>query len=145
MGHQNRASLDLIFSDVWGPFPMLSSNGFCCFVIFLNAHTKFIWFYPMVAKSDVFNIFHQFQVLVERQFSLKIKSVETNWGGEYLKVNTYFKTIGIHHHVICPHTHEQNDMVEHRHIHIVETGLTLLGQCNAPLNIGVMLLKVLFI
>ena len=101
MGHQNRAPLDLIFSDVWGPFPMLSSDGFCCFVIFLDAHTKFIWFYPMVAKSDLFNIFHQFQVLVERQFSLKIKYVETDWGGEYQKVNTYFKTIGIHHHVIC--------------------------------------------
>jgi len=34
--------------------------------------------------------------------------------------------------VICPHTHEQNGMVERRHRHIVETGLTLLGQCHAP-------------
>jgi histone deacetylase 1/2 len=58
MGHQTRAPLDLIFSDVWGPFPMLSSNGFHYFVIFVDAHTKFIWFYTMVAKSDVFNIFH---------------------------------------------------------------------------------------
>jgi histone deacetylase 1/2 len=44
----------------------------------------------------------------------------------------YFKMICIHHRVICPHTHEQNDMVEHRHGHIIETGLTLLGQCQAP-------------
>jgi len=86
----------------------------------------------MVAKSDVFNIFHQFQALVERQFALKIKSVQTDWGGEYQKLNTYFKTIGIHHRVICPHIHEQNGMVERRHKHIVETGLTLLGQCHAP-------------
>ena len=42
MGHQTRAPLDLIFSDVWGPSPILSSNGFCCFVIFVDAHTKFI-------------------------------------------------------------------------------------------------------
>jgi histone deacetylase 1/2 len=104
-GHQTLAPLDLIFSDVWGPSPMLSSDGFRYFVIFVDAHTKFIWFYPMVAKSDVFNIFHQFQALVECQFSLKIKSVQTDWGGEYRKLNTYFKTIGIHHRVICPHTH----------------------------------------
>ena len=81
--HQTLAPLDLIFSDVWGPSPMLSSYGFRYFVIFVDAHTKIIWFYPMVAKSDIFNIFHQFQALVELQFSLKIKYVQTNWGGEY--------------------------------------------------------------
>jgi histone deacetylase 1/2 len=113
---------------------MLSSDGFRYFFIFVDAHTKFIWFYLMVAKSNVFHIFHQFQTLVERQFSLKIKSVQTDWGGEYRKLNTYFKKIGIHHRVICPHTHEQNSMVERRHRHIVETGLTLLGQCHAPLK-----------
>ena len=82
-GHQTRAPLDLISSDVWGPSPMLSFDGFHYFVIFMDARTKFIWFYPLVAKSDVFAIFHQFQALVERQLSLKIKSVQTDWGGEY--------------------------------------------------------------
>jgi histone deacetylase 1/2 len=82
----------------------------------------------------VFKIFLQFQALVERQFTTKIKSVRTDWGGEYRKLNTYFKTIGIHHHLICPHTHEQNGTVERRHRHIVETGLTLRGQCKAPLK-----------
>jgi len=113
---------------------MLSSNGFCYFVIFMDAHTKFIWFYPFVLKYDVFNVFHQFQVFVEQQFSHKIKSVQTNLGGEYCKLNSFFKTIGIHHRLICPHTHEQNGTVERRHCHIVETGLTLLGQCKAPLK-----------
>ena len=82
-GHKTRATLDLIFSDVWGPFPMLSSDGFCYFVIFMDAHTKFILFYPLVAKSNVFNIFHQFLAFVECQFSLKIKTVQIDWGGEY--------------------------------------------------------------
>jgi len=84
-GHQTRAHLGLIFSDVWGSSPMLSSDGFRYFVIFVDAHTKFIWFYPFVAKSDVFTIFHQFQAFVERQFSLKIKSAQTDWGSEYQK------------------------------------------------------------
>jgi len=46
--------------------------------------------------------------------------------------STFFQTIGIHHLLICPHTHEQNGIVERRHGHIVETGLTLLWQCKAP-------------
>jgi len=91
--------------------------------------------FPLVAKSDVFTIFHQFQTQVERQFSVKIKSVQTDWGGKYRKLNTFFKSIGIHHRLICPHTHEQNGMVERRHPHIVETGLTLLSQCKAPLKL----------
>jgi hypothetical protein len=37
---------------------MLSSDGFRYFVIFVDAHTKFIWFYPIALKSDVFNVFN---------------------------------------------------------------------------------------
>jgi histone deacetylase 1/2 len=73
--HKTTAPLDLIFSDVWGPAPMFS-NGFRYFVIFIDTHTKNIWYFLLVAKSDVFSIFQHFQVLVECQFSRKIKSVQ---------------------------------------------------------------------
>jgi hypothetical protein len=45
----------------------------------VDAYTKYIWFFPLAAKSDVFKIFLQFQALVERQFTTKIKSVQTDW------------------------------------------------------------------
>jgi len=64
--HKTSAPLELIFSDVWGPAPMFSFDGFCYFVIFVDAHTKHIWYYPLVAKSDVFSTFQRFQTLVER-------------------------------------------------------------------------------
>jgi len=105
---------------------MFFSDGFHYFVIFINAYTKHIWYYPLVAKSDVFSTFHHFQVLAERQFSRKIKSVQTNWSGEYRKLNNFFQTIGIHHRLICPYTHKQNGTIGRRHRHIVETGLTLI-------------------
>ena len=111
---------------------MFFSDGFCYFVILIDAHTKYLWYYLLVAKSDVFSIFQCFQVLVERQFSRKFKSVQNDQGGEYCKLNSFFQTIGIHHRLICPHTHEQNGSVERRHRHIIEIGITLLGQCNAP-------------
>jgi hypothetical protein len=52
-GHQTRALLDLIFNDVWGPSPVLSSDDFCYFVIFMNTHVKFIsgfilWFLSLM-------------------------------------------------------------------------------------------------
>jgi len=64
-GHKTFAPLELVFSDVWGHAPMLSSVDFCYFVVFVDAHKKFIWFYPLIVKFDVFNAFHQFQVFIE--------------------------------------------------------------------------------
>jgi len=125
-GHKTSAPLELIYSDVWGPSPMLSSDGFRYFVIFVDAHTKYIWLFPLVAKSDVFTIFHQFQTQVERQFSVKIKYVQTDWGGEYQKLNTFFKSIGIHHHLICPHTHEHTQPPAHFYLHYFPHSLSPL-------------------
>jgi hypothetical protein len=62
-------------------------------------------------KSEVFQIFHTFQSLVERTFNKKILSMQTNWSGEYQKFNTFFTRIGIKHQVSCPHTHQQNVVV----------------------------------
>jgi len=64
--HKTTAPLDLIFSDVWGLAPMFSSDGFCYFIIFIDAYTKHIWYYLLVVKSDVFSTFHYFQTLVKR-------------------------------------------------------------------------------
>jgi hypothetical protein len=105
IGHKISAPLKLIFSDVCGLATLFSSDDYRYFVIFVDAYI-YIWYYPLVAKYDVYSVFHQFQILVERQFLLKIKFVQTDWGGEYRKLSTFFKIIGIQHRLICPHTHE---------------------------------------
>ena len=108
------------------------SYGFLYFVIFINAHTKHIWYYLLIAKSDVFSRFHCFQVFIEHQFSCKIKFVQPDWGAKYSKLNSFFQTISIHHRLIFPHAHEQNGTIECRHRYIIKSGLTLLGQCSVP-------------
>jgi hypothetical protein len=35
------------------PAPLFSSDGYRYFVIFFDAYTKYVWYYPLVAKSDV--------------------------------------------------------------------------------------------
>jgi hypothetical protein len=81
MGHKTFTPFDLIFSDVWGPAHIVSSDAFCYFVIYIDAHTKYIWYYPLVAKSNIFSIFHRFQV-----FCLSVNFYE--------KLNL-FKLIGV--------------------------------------------------
>ena len=85
-------------------------------------------------KSDVFQVFHNFQNLVERKFSRKIISIQSDWGGEYEKLNSFFQKIGISHRVSCPHAHQQNGAAERKHRHIVEVGLALLANASMPLK-----------
>jgi hypothetical protein len=47
-------------------------------------------------KSGVIQRFHEFQSLVERLFNKKILVVQSGWGGEYEKLNSFIK-IGIVH------------------------------------------------
>jgi histone deacetylase 1/2 len=125
--------LELVFSDVWGPTPTsVGRNNF--YVSFIDDYSKFTWIYLLRHKSEVFQCFKDFQQLVERQFDAKILTMQTDWGGEYEALNSFFKRIGIAHHVSCPYAHQQNGSAERKHRHIVEVGLTLLSHSSMPLK-----------
>jgi histone deacetylase 1/2 len=123
--------LEFIYSDVWGP-AQTSVSGHSYYVSFIDGYSRFTWLYLLKHKSDVFHIFLEFQKHVERLLSHKIIHVQSDWGGEYLKLNKFFTDHGISHRVSCPHTHQQNGMAERKHRHIVETGLTLLAHGSVP-------------
>ena len=89
-------------------------------------------FVPIKQKSDALLIFKQFKVYVELQFNKKIKTLQTDWGGEYRSFTNFLATFGVKHSHPCPHTHEQQGNVERKHRHIVEMGLTLLARASMP-------------
>jgi hypothetical protein len=76
------------------------------YVSFIDDHSKFMWIYLLRHKSKVFQCFRDFQQLVERQFNRKILAIQTNWGGEYQGLTSFFKRVIISHHVSCPHAHQ---------------------------------------
>ena len=49
-----------------------------------------------------------FKFLLSVNFHEKFNMLKLIRGGEYCKLNNFFWTIGIHHHLIFPYTHEQN-------------------------------------
>jgi len=77
-GYKTTTPHDLIFSDVWGsaPFFLLMAS---VTLLHLSMHIPTFIVLPLIAKFDVFSIFHHFQTLVECQFSHKIKSIQTDW------------------------------------------------------------------
>jgi hypothetical protein len=51
---------ELIHSDVWGPSPIDSYNGFKYYVIFVDDFSRATWLYLMKNKSEVFFSFSKF-------------------------------------------------------------------------------------
>lgn len=126
--------LQLIYSDVWGPVEK-SIDGFTYYVIFVDYHTKYIWFYPMKHKFDVSILFPKFKLLVEKFFQTPVISLFTDNGGEYVSLTPFLQSQGISHFTTPSHTPEQNGVAEHRHCHIMETGLALLHFAHLPLSL----------
>ena len=65
---------------------------------------------------------------------MQIRCLQTNWGGEYRKLQPLQYDMGITFRHPYPHTHQQNGKVERRHRSIVETDLTLLAQASMDLQ-----------
>lgn len=72
--------------------------------------------------------------MVELQHGLPIKVVQSDWGGAFRPFTSFLTEYGILHRVIYPHTHHQNGVVQRKHRHIVEIGLTLFSQASLPLT-----------
>ena len=131
---QFKASLpfELVHSDLWGPAPVVSVNGFRYYMLFVDHYSRFNWLYPLKSKFEAFTKFVHFNAMVTNQFSLKIKTFRSDRGGEFTsnEFKSYLSNYGINHQLSCPHTPQQNGVVERKHRHIIETVITLLTQAS---------------
>lgn len=60
----------------------------------------------MSHKSDVLAIFTRFKLLVKTHFSCKIKTLQTDGGGEFQKLDPFLGQNGISRCISCPHTQQ---------------------------------------
>ncbi|GFP84907.1 retrovirus-related pol polyprotein from transposon tnt 1-94 [Phtheirospermum japonicum] len=125
---------DLVHTDVWGPAPVKSSNGFSYYVSFIDHYSRYTWIYLLKHKSVVLAAFSHLQNLILTQFNSKIKSVQSDGGGEFIALTNLFHSSGIHHRISCPYTPQQNGLAERKHRHIVEKGLSLLSHSHLPIK-----------
>ena len=100
----------------------------------MDDYSRFTWIYLLKWKSEVEQTFYTFQKHVECLLNNKIKTVQSDWGGEYHRLSRYFQREGITHRVSCPHTSQQNGIAERKHRHIVETGIALLAHSFLPVK-----------
>lgn len=63
-----------------------------------------------------------------------MKALQSDMGDDFIAFKTFLQQEGIQFRFSCPYTHHQNGTVERKHMHIVETGLTLLAQSHLPIS-----------
>ena len=75
--------LQLVHSDVCGPFnpPSFGKNKY--FLLFIDDFSRKTWVYFLKEKSEVFETFKNFKALVEKQSGYEIKALRSDRGGEY--------------------------------------------------------------
>jgi hypothetical protein len=71
--------------------------------------------------------FLQFQALAERLLNSEIISVQSDWGGEYRNLHSYFRSQGITHCISCPYTHQQG-CVERKHRLLIDKNFSTLSR-----------------
>ncbi|KAK9672915.1 hypothetical protein RND81_12G134500 [Saponaria officinalis] len=81
----NRATdvLELIHTDICGPFPTASWNGQRYFISFIDDYSRFGYLYLIHEKSESLDMFKAFKAEVELQLNKRIKVVRSDRGGEY--------------------------------------------------------------
>ena len=76
--HHSVSPFEIIHSDVWGLSPILSNLGLRYFVHLVDDHTRFTWIFFIKNKSDVSQVFYNFNNFIERQFQTKIKAFHSD-------------------------------------------------------------------
>jgi hypothetical protein len=75
---------ELVHSDVWGPAPITSYNGFKFFIFFIDDFSKATWLYLLRSKEEVFDYFFEFVNRIETQHNTKLKTFRSDNGTKFI-------------------------------------------------------------
>ena len=106
----------MIHSDVWGPSRIKIMTGTHWFILFVDDHTRITWVFLMKEKSEVGQIFKNFNTMIQTQFHTKIQIFRTDNAKEYFKhiLEDYLQSQGIIHQSSFVDTPQQNEVVERK-------------------------------
>ena len=89
----SNAPLQILFSDLWSPSPILSTDKKLYYWVFVDHYTKHIWLYTIENKSEASSIYEKFHPLVENYFKHKISSLYTDEEVNTQVLNTIYKSM----------------------------------------------------
>ena len=132
----NRASepLELIHTDLHGPMPVRTPEGYRYWVTFIDDATRFMSVSPLKRKSEALNAFKQFKTTLEKQTGFKIKIQRDDKGGEYKNTayDKFCQSEGIlRQHTVTNEPH-QNGVAERANRTLDEGVTSMLEESHLP-------------
>ncbi|KAJ0790830.1 putative RNA-directed DNA polymerase [Helianthus annuus] len=128
------ACFDMIHCDIWGKYRKPSTTHSNFFLTIVDDYSRAVWTYLIKHKSDAGECLINFQRHVKTQFGKMIKRIRCDNGGEFTsnKMKSFYSHEGIILETSCPHTPQQNGVVERKHRHLLETARALMFQASLP-------------
>ena len=112
--HRSERVLDYVHTDVWGPVATASIGGAKYFISFIDDFSRKVWVYVMKAKSESFEMFKAWKVLVENQSGSRLKVLRSDNGGEFVSKEflDFCRQHGIERHFTTPGDPQSNGVAE---------------------------------
>ena len=70
---RSAGTLEIIHTDICGPFPVKSVDGYDSFITFTDDYSHYGYIYPIKERSEALDKFKIFKVEVENQLEKKLK------------------------------------------------------------------------
>ena len=136
---KTKGILEMIHSNVCGPMPTTSLNGYVYYITFVDDYSRKTWIYFLKGKDEVFRKFKVYKALVAYLFEKKIKILRSDNSGEF--TGTDFKNlcieVGIKRELTTPYTPQQNGVAERTNRSIMEAMKAMLHDQDLPMYLWV--------
>ncbi|GJV45434.1 retrovirus-related pol polyprotein from transposon TNT 1-94 [Tanacetum coccineum] len=131
---KTNAPFQLIHCDIWGGYRVPSYTGANYFLTIVDDFSRAVWVFLIKHKSEASKRLIDFHKMIEVQFEKQIKRIRCDNGGEFTSNNmlNFYNEKGILLETTCPHTPQQNGVVERKHRHLLETARALMFDANLP-------------
>ena len=132
--HHTSKPLELVHSDVCGPFRVNSLGGYRYFVTFIDDFSKRTWIYFIKNKSEVLSKFQHFVHLLKTMTGRTVQALRTDNGGEYTSKDfaEFCLSQGISWELPPPYTPERNGVAERRNRSLLDITRCLLLDKGLP-------------
>ena len=128
--------LELISMDLCGPMPVDSKGGARYMFVMVDTFTRRVFVYLIKSKSEAFDCFVRFKKCSENVLNLKIKSVRTDNGGEFInrRFEELFESEGIEHQQTVPYSPQSNGIAERMNRTLLDKARTMLIDAELPIE-----------
>nr|GEV49966.1 retrovirus-related Pol polyprotein from transposon TNT 1-94 [Tanacetum cinerariifolium] len=125
--------LQLIHTDLCGLITPSSHGKNHYVILFIYDFSRKTWVY-FLKKSQAFEAFKTFKAMVEKEKGLKIKSMRSDRGGEFLskEFNKFCEDNGIRRFLTAPYSPKQNGVVERKNRTILNMVRSMLKTKKMP-------------